>query len=47
MKIEIHSGMHENPQAGNHCAHMVGKASRVAFHGKNLPGFPKKHYEKD
>src|ERR1700722_1177687 len=47
MKIEVHSCVHEKPQAGNQGAHMIGKASRIAFYAENLPSHPKKEDQKD
>src|SRR5579863_3976411 len=47
MKIEVHSGMHEKPQAGNQRARMIGKVPRIAFYVENFPCRPKKQDQED
>src|SRR5579864_6041036 len=47
MKIEVHTRMHEKPQASNQGAGMIGKASRIDPHAENLPGCPKKKTQKN
>ena len=47
MKIEVHSRMHQQSQAGDQGAHMIGKAPRIALYIENLPRHPKKGDQKD
>jgi len=47
MKIEVHSRMNEQPQAGNQGARMIGKAPRIALYVEDLPSHPKKRDQKD
>ena len=47
MKIEVHSRMHQKPQAGNQGARMIGEDSRIASDVENFPGRPKKKNQKD
>ena len=46
MKVEIHSGVHEEPQAGNQSTCVIGETSRVGGPTKELPGIPEKENQK-